>query len=394
MNILITVHSYYPNHDGVQFVTQYLAEGLAKKNHKVTVVTNMYKDRTDLKNEIHNNVNIIRVDVGTKHTIHYGNKKKYIKLIKELSNNNDVMINVCTQCATTDFILNELDEIKIPKILYLHSIWDFKYKKENFISLKSLISKIWCNIRWKFYYWRNGNNFKKYDVITQLHEMDYANSFFKKKYSINSVIIENAAEKSFFEQEIDENIDLPKKYLLNVSNFLKRKNQLKCLNLFLNSNIPEDWELVLIGSRENNYSKLLEKRYMEYKKKNSKNNKKVHILYNVPRKNIYTYVKKASIYLMTSKWEAFPISLIECMASKVPFVSSDVGIVKFLSGGVTCNGDEEYLFWLNEFISNEEKRLAYGKMGFLEARQRFSIDEKVNQLEIIIKKSIRGEKNE
>lgn len=384
MKIIVTCHSYYPNNDGVQFVTQYLCEGLAKKGHEVTVVTNYYENRNMVKEEKHNNVKIIRIDAKTKHTIHHGDKNGYVQLIKYLSQENDYMINVCTQCATTDWLLKELDSIKIPKILYLHSIWDFKYKKDDFNSIKSLLSKIWGNIRWKFYYSRNGKYFKKYKYVTQLHAMDYTTLFFEKKYGIKSIIIENAAEPSFFDSKYNKSIDLPEKYILNVSNYLKRKNQLKCLKLYLNSSIPEDWELILIGSQKNSYSERIKMEYEEYKKKNPKSKKKVQILYGVPRENISTYVKKAKIYFMTSKWEAFPISLVECMAAKVPFISSNVGIVRYLPGGVVCNSNEDYFYWLNEFTKNEQKRIEYGKIGYLEAKEKFSIDEKVNQLEKLL----------
>ena len=39
MRILFSTFSYYPNKDGVQTVTQYQAEGLAKLGHNVTVIT-------------------------------------------------------------------------------------------------------------------------------------------------------------------------------------------------------------------------------------------------------------------------------------------------------------------------------------------------------------------
>ena len=39
MRILFTVNTYLPKHDGVQFVTKYLAEGLVKKGHIVDLIT-------------------------------------------------------------------------------------------------------------------------------------------------------------------------------------------------------------------------------------------------------------------------------------------------------------------------------------------------------------------
>ena len=39
MKIVFTTHTYWPRKDGVQYVTQYLAEGLAKDGHEVIVFT-------------------------------------------------------------------------------------------------------------------------------------------------------------------------------------------------------------------------------------------------------------------------------------------------------------------------------------------------------------------
>ena len=134
---------------------------------------------------------------------------------------------------------------------------------------------------------------------------------------------------------------------------------------------------------------MLETRYEEYKHKNNIKKDRVHILYNIPRKDISTYVKKSKIYFMTSKWEAFPISLVECMASKVPFISTNVGIIRYLPGGVVCETNDDFIFWLNEFTKNEEKRKEYGNLGYIEAKRKFSINEKVNQLEELIKKAVK-----
>ena len=41
MKILFTTFSYYPETSGVPVVVQYLAEGLAKRGHNVSVVTCM-----------------------------------------------------------------------------------------------------------------------------------------------------------------------------------------------------------------------------------------------------------------------------------------------------------------------------------------------------------------
>ena len=42
--ITILVHTYYPALNGVQAVTQYVAEGLAKRDNEVTVITALKGD--------------------------------------------------------------------------------------------------------------------------------------------------------------------------------------------------------------------------------------------------------------------------------------------------------------------------------------------------------------
>lgn len=383
MKILITCHSYYPKKDGVQFVTQYLAEGLVKLGCEVTVFTNHCPDVTNIREERFNGVFIKRFEALTKHAIYYGDKKKYQNEVLNQYSKFDVMVNVCTQCPTTDWLFPILDKINIPKVLYLHSIWDFKFKKEDFSELKKFLGKCWFNFRWGIYYNTHKKEFKKYNIVTQLHEMDYANKYFKNKYDINSIIIENAAEDVFFEKEIDENIILPKKYILNVSNYIKRKNQIRCLELFLNSDVPDDWELILIGSKRNSYYEKVLKRYNEYKKTGGK--KQVKLMYDVPRKDVSTYVKKAQLTLMASDWEAFPITLVESLAAGVPYISSNVGIVKFLNGGIVCNNNVEFVYWLNKLSSNETLRKNLGMIGKKEAINSFSVSSKVNQFYKILK---------
>ena len=63
MKIIITVNTYYPLKDGVQFVTHYHAENLALRGHNVIVFTTNHGNDSE---EIHNGVKIIRFNVVNK----------------------------------------------------------------------------------------------------------------------------------------------------------------------------------------------------------------------------------------------------------------------------------------------------------------------------------------
>lgn len=380
MKLLFTVNSYEPLHDGVQFVTKYLAEGLVSKGHSVDLITCYHPEATNRREEDINGVHVIRWDARTHHTKHIGNRNGYIKYVLNNLNTYDCMINVGTQTPFLDWLLPIINQVDMPKILYVHSIWDFKYHKENFQSAESIFKKVWNNVRWKLYYKRWGDAFKKYNRVIQLHEKDYSSTFFYDKYGIKSVIVENAADNSFFDDSQDSTISLPRKYIINVSNYDDRKNQMKMLSSFLSANTPSDFEMILIGSTRNSYCEKMIETYQKHLKSNP-NGKKIHILYDIPREQISTYVKNASLYIMASKWEAFPISLTESMAAGVPWISTDVGIVKYLPGGVISDEKKDLAYWIGVLTNDRSKAETLGSVGNAFAKEHFRISKKVDQVE-------------
>lgn len=378
MRILFTVNTYAPNTDGVQFVTKYLAEGLVEKGHDVTVITYMYPERCSISSETINGVNVIRWNARTEHTIHKGDKKGYQRFIIKHQNEYDVMINVGTQTALTDWLFDISDDITIPRLLYIHSIWDFKLYRHDFSSIKSLCNKLFANVRWWLYYNTMGREFKKYSVVTQLHEKDHCYEYFLKKYGIKSKIIENAAETDFFQAVTEPN--KYGKYIINVSNFSERKNQARCIDLFMNEAFA-GWKLVLIGSSENDYLRKLKEKVGMWSNERNSRSEDIIFLVGQDRKHIYNYVKNASIYLQTSTWEAFPISIIEAMAAGVPYISSDVGIVKYLGGGYIAKNNKEFLGYLKKLVQEPDTRRRLGNEGKIEAEQHYKVYDKVCQLE-------------
>ncbi len=385
MKILITVQTYYPQKDGVQTVTQYLAEGLAQKGNDVTVITGIFDNTIEEENV--NNVLVKRVKLWTKYGLYFGEKKKYKELIRKECEKNDVMINVCTQNAFTDVILSSIKDLKIKKILYLHGIFDFKFHLIDFSSLASTANKLWKEIRWFFYYAINKKNLKKYDKVINLHEKDYTNNFFKRKYGINTFIIENAASEDFFEKKVLPEFKKPfEKYFILVANYDDRKNQKLAIEEFLKSNIDKNIGLVLIGSKKNKYYDKLEKLIVNLRKKyNLKNEEKpILMLHDIEKSLVSSYVSNAYLYLMTSKWEAYPISLVESMASGVPFISTNVGIIKYFVGGIVSN-KKDISYWLEKLSYDEKLRNELSSVCSIFADVNFKIDDKVNKLEKLLK---------
>ena len=104
------------------------------------------------------------------------------------------------------------------------------------------------------------------------------------------------------------------------------------------------------------------------------------MLTDVDRNLISSYVSNSLIYLLSSKEEKFPVSIIESMAASVPFISIDVGIVKYLLGGVVSN-QEDISYWIEKLYYDDKLRSDLGRIGNKYAFKHMRIKDKVDLLE-------------
>lgn len=376
MKILVTVSTFYPLKDGVQAVTEYLTKGLVQKGHKVTVVTSQVADTPNEEDFM--GIHIIRVPIRTKYGIHLGNKKGYRRLILQLTEKSDALINVCTQTAFTDFLYPILPQVKCKKILHMHGMYDFHWRKTDFASLKIFAYKAWRHIRWGWLYFVNKQKFKQYDHILQLHPFDDGYVFFKKHYGIDGVVVENAAEDQFY----TPSTHTKQAYAICVSNYIPRKNQEMLLNAFYKSKAGKQMELIMIGSEVTPYYKHLQKCNDFFTQRYGP--RSVKLLTHVTREKTVEYVKNASVYLMSSTWEAFSISIIEAMAAGTPFISTDVGVSRYLPGGMIVQTADEMAYWLDVLHENPDVKKSLSEAARAYYTQNLTTGSKVDLLNELI----------
>lgn len=374
MKILFCTFTYYPNKDGVQTVTQYQAEGLSKLGHDVTVITSNHNNhKKDF--EIYNDVKIIRINAYTHNMKDCGDKKVYQKLLIEQSNLNDIIVFVCPESWPTDWAIPIQENIKCKKIMMIHGMYEFDFSNLR-LAIYPIIKKIIGNIRWGLFYKKNINNIRQFDAFIHLHEHDYSYKYFIKKKTQNNYVLYNAVEDSLFDS------NLPKdNIIINVGTYSKNKNQYQCLETFYKSKM-NNYKLILIGKPKNNY-------YIKLMKYKSQLDKKygfhdVEILSDISREETVNFIKRAKIYLLTSFSEKFPISLLEGMAAKCAFVSTDVGIVRYLPGGIIGRNRKQLINGLN-FLSIKENYEKYSSKGYEFATNYCRINNQVKKLEDIIK---------
>lgn len=384
MKILVTCFTYLPQRDGVQFVCEYLCEGLVSRGHEVTVLTYHHEGLPD--HEDINGVHVERWPIFTEHMRHHGPKKEFVRRVVGQQDEYDALINVCTQTATTDWLLPHLEKISKPKLLHIHSIWDFEVHSWDRASFGALAHKLAANMRWGFFYRTNGANFRQYDRVFQLYEQDYSVADFLDWYGIRSEILENAAEDAFhIGAPVPESAR--SKSIVCVANFNKQKNQIALIKAFLDADIPDDWSLELVGSRKTEeFVKMREAEARLRAEKGLPHDaahccRPINYHVGVTREETVELVRKASAYAMSSMREAFPVSLIEAMSAGVPWVSTDVGIARYLPGGVVVRDAAGIAPVLSRLCVDGAERSRLGREGFEYAAEHFRIEDKVAQVE-------------
>ena len=143
-----------------------------------------------------------------------------------------------------------------------------------------------------------------------------------------------------------------------------------------------DAALVCIGGMDNSYyhecKELTGQLASEY------GEKEVHLLHHVNRQLLPLIIGKASLYLVSSNWEEYSISIIEAMAQGVPFISTNQGVAKLLPGGITINSLDEMHDIIDKLMSDPQQRTELADAGKQFAYAHCSRKKAVEKLENIL----------
>ena len=390
MKILFISENYYPKISGVPVVVKYLAEGLYNNGYDVALVTQ--KPQGTREEELINGVKVRRFSIWKdwKHA-YKGDINNYVNFIK--CYNADLNIIECSECITTDLLLPNLKDIRGKIIFHAHGLSGFDNK---FFALKdNLKHTIGTTYNWLnsliYFNWKFKKAFKYFDAFICLSEVDSGIEYVKK-YAKKCYILGNAADDMFFSQDVVD-CSLKKyakikynRYIVSCANYTLVKNQKDLIRQYFISESSKDCSLVCIGSQDNDYYKKciflvseLEKRYGQ---------RDVHLLHGVMRADIPSIIKGASLYLVTSRWEQYSVSIIEAMSLGIPFISTNVGNARLLPGGVTINNIEEMHIKIDKINKDANLYKNYSDAGKKFAYENCRIKSVVNKLETIIKSTM------
>lgn len=390
MKILFVLENYVPIVSGVPVVAKYLAEGLAKRGCNVSIVTQ--RPEGTKAEELIDGVMVNRYDIHrNKLYVYSGEVNEYVDFV--INNGADILVLECSECFTTDLLLPYLKDFKGKVLFHSHGMSGFTAKFFAFRdSLKHTLGTTynWINAKLYFNVWFK-KAFKYIDAFMCLSEVDsgidYVRKFAKKVY-----ILDNACNAMFFRDDIPSGAihkycELENEhYLISCANYSVVKNQKEMIRQFYQSDSSRSYSLACIGSQDNSYYreclKLVEKLEVKY------GHRDVYLLHGVERNDIPSILRDASIYLTTSDFEQYSISIIEAMSQGVPFISTNVGNAKLLPGGKTLSHVRELHTQIDELLANEEEYRNYSEKGRDFAYKKCRVESVVEKLDSIIKETV------
>jgi len=273
---------------------------------------------------------------------------------------------------------------------------------------------------------RFANVIKDYDLI-HFHELDFSFPFFSafikkpkilhfhgiwvqflKRYALSRLLMKHLTDyyisisRQMTEELIDLGIDENRiLYLPNgvdadlfKPNMPKEDNLLlfvgrvafnKGLHTLLKSLrfLEKPIRLAIIGPMDNTYRTCIMKLIDE---ENQKGKNEITYLGAMDQVDIVKWYQKASIFILPSYWEGFPVTILEALACETPVIATPVGgvpeIVKDYETGILTplNNPIALAQKIQYLLDNAEVRKKFGREGRKQVIKHYSLDASVERL--------------
>jgi L-malate glycosyltransferase len=310
MKILHTAEFYHPSVGGMQEVVKQLSERLVKLGHEVTVATSRLqgRDRGSL-----NGVQIAEFGItGNLVRGMSGDLEDYRRFV--LESGFDIVTNFAAQQWATDALITVLEKVPGRKVFVptgfsgLHNPLYGHY----FSAMK----------RWML----------QYDMNVFLSDR-YRDIDFARACGVGNItVIPNGASEEEFSSpsdlDIREMLGIPRDHLLilHVGSHTGFKGHAEAIQIFLRASLMSATLLIAANEVRGGCSvscKFKEAVFNTWFRGFSDG--KQIVIISLPRKETVAAYKAADLFLFPSNIECSPLVLFECMASRTPFLTTDVG---------------------------------------------------------------------
>lgn len=384
VRILICSFTFWPQANGVAEVVREQSIGLLARGHEVTIATGFDPLRASVERIPGITVREFKIPrlyrPGTGHLDAVEDYQDYLT-----TTDADVVFFHCWECWPTDLAWPVLARCPARKVLVSHGypshIWNrqprFPWGWGQWLRKQPVV-------------WRLPRQLRSLDHIVFLsRRLDFGRFF--DHWVLNrvggpawSVIPNGTWPEKFAERRLDFRAlhHLENRFLiLKVSLYAPNKNQEAALRAFSASRIS-DATLVFIGNELNDYSRHLQQLVsrLEFGPGSS-----VLFLEKQNREHISAAYQAADLVMLTSKGECQPLVLLDAMACGKPFLSTDVGCVSELPGGLAVRGPEALAGNLRVLRNDATRRQALGRLGLAAARSTYYWPEVITAYDRLIR---------
>ena len=310
MRILFVIENYLPHIGGVEVVFKNLAEGLAKKNHDVTIVTQLQKGTK--KRETIAGVKIIRVNsIHSRYVFSFVGIPTAIREARKA----DVIHTTTFNGAFPAWIASKLTSKKC--VITVHEIWTDKWHEyTNMGPVEATLHNLLEKIIHLF-------SFDKYVAVSYSTRRQLLEAGKKLQ---DTITIYNAVDYKHFNHKKHSKKAIRQKHDVD-DNFLVltygRPGPSKGIEYAIKSvpliNVPR-LKYMFILSKNKQYVMRLRKLKRLIRKLNVQ--RKVILLEPVPHKELPKYVRAADCVVVPSLAEGFGYTAAEASALRVPVVAS------------------------------------------------------------------------
>ena len=345
MKILVTTFTFFPNKDGVANACASLCDFLLKSGHKVHVATSRVagtsatsrrKDISIRRFAIYNSM----PSAPSCHEI-----SKYLQYL--VTEDFDLIINQNWDSWTTELFLKVSHLLRAKRVLVSHGLCQhiYRFHWHPFWGL----GQWFRGLLWSFSFLPR--LISDHDHFVFLHSHADFGRFLdvgicrllapKKVHFIPNSISDLPRTKirPLFRQHFFPRVRF---LLVCVANFYDHKDQARAIRVFAASAVPFS-SLVLIGSKRNDYSRLVTNQADTLRPHLARNNQSINIFTGLSRQRVFEIISSADAFLLTAKHEVMPLVLIESMALKKPWVSTISGCIDKMEGGLPCRTDNELI---------------------------------------------------
>lgn len=370
MNILHTQHLYPPYVGGSEEVIKQLSERLVKRGHNVTVATSTHPAR-NFKELNGVKIEQFKLSGNTVTGVH-GTKAEQRRYIDFISQDNfDLMLNSCAQTWSTDLVFPLLETLSCKKV----------FLPSGYSALNHLL--------FRRYYGRMPAILNRYD-----HVVYFSNRYQDKEFGDRSgvkhySIIPNAANEDEFlkpPKGFRQQFGITTPYMiLTVGNHYKNKGHRWVIDAFKRLNRP-DVSLVILGQNNGTLFTSCYNRCLVESQRNP-------LIKNltVDRSWVVSAFQEADIFAFASAVEASPLVILEAMAAKLPFVTTNCGSVADYSAyGKIVAHPSEMAGEITTLLNDEKLRKDRATKGFKAWQEEYTWEKVVDSYVALYQKLIGG----